>query len=256
MATNKEQREYRKRGLIATIAFHIGLLIIFLFTGLTIPLPFPPEEAGLPIELAFGDTDNGSGEEQPMTPVQEVSEPVSEAVPEPAEPVEEVATQAEESPMSAPEPAEATPAEPEPRELDSQLKNALNSAFQSKETNDSKGEGTTDEPGDFGKENGSPTGKSLQGDPNGGGLSYSLGGRGMNPMNVPCSGQEIGDIVVDIIVDRSGKVVRATIGRGTSITNAALMDCVVNTVRKNARFTPKADAPEEQKGTVTISFVP
>lgn len=258
MKTKETKKENKKRGLIATITFHLALLIIFMFTGLTIPLPFPPEEAGLPIELAFGNTDAGSGEEQPTSEQPEpVQEPIAEPQPVEATPVEEVATQEQASDIAQPETKEdPKPKKEEKPELDSRLESTLNNAFKSDETNDSKGEGTTNEPGDFGKPNGSPTGSSLNGDKNGGGVSFSLGGRGMNPMSVPCDGQEIGDVKVDVIVDRDGKVLRASIARGTSITNASLMDCVIDVVRKNARFTPKADAPEEQKGTVTVRFRP
>ena len=254
------QDKNKRRGLIGTIVFHLVLLLIFLFTGLVIPVPMPEEE-GLPVELDRGNTDFGSGDEQPQsTSEPEVTEPISEPEPveaAPAETVEEVATQDEVSDMTMPvvKPVEK-PVEKKP-ELDERLKKVISSnPFQTKQDNDSKGQGSTDQPGDHGKADGSPTGDALQGDKTGGGISYNLGGRGFKGAP-PIQGnmQESGKIVVDIIVDRLGNVIRVTPGgRGSTINNNELVKKALEAARK-AKFTPKADAPEEQKGTLTFEFI-
>ena len=251
--------ENKKRGLIGTIAFHLILLLIFLFTGLTIPVPMPEEE-GLPVQLDLGNTDFGSGDEQPQSTAEpENTEPISEPQPVESSPEvnEELATQDEVSDMSVPEKVtEKKPEEKKP-ELSEKLKNVLKSnPFQTKENNDSKGQGDSDQPGDHGKADGSPDGNSLSGDKAGGGISFNLSGRGFKGAP-PIQGnmQESGKIVVDIIVDRQGNVVRVTPGgRGSTITNSALVQKAVESARK-AKFTPKADAPEEQKGTLTYEFI-
>jgi outer membrane biosynthesis protein TonB len=250
----------KRNGLIGTIVFHLVLLIVFLFMGLTIPVPLPEEE-GLPVQLDLGNTDFGSGEEQPQsTSEPEVAEPITEPEPVESSPVdapEEVATQDAESDMSVPE--QTKPKEPVEKkpELDERLKKVIQAnPFQTKEDNSSKGQGDTDRAGDHGKPDGSPEGNSLYGDKAGGGVSYSLGGRGFKGAP-PIQGnlQESGRIVVEIIVDRQGNVVRVIPGaRGTNITNADLIKRVVASARK-AKFTPKADAPEEQRGTMTFEFV-
>ncbi len=254
------QDKNKRRGLIGTIVFHLVLLLIFLFTGLVIPVPMPEEE-GLPVELDLGNTDFGSGDEQPQsTSEPEVTEPISEPEPveaAPAETVEEVATQDEVSDMTMPvvKPVEK-PVEKKP-ELDERLKKVISSnPFQTKQDNDSKGQGSTDQPGDHGKADGSPTGDALQGDKTGGGISYNLGGRGFKGApSIQGNMQESGKIVVDIIVDRLGNVIRVTPGgRGSTINNNELVKKAVEAARK-AKFTPKADAPEEQKGTLTFEFI-
>jgi len=243
-----EEKDKRK-GLIGTVVFHAILLLVFLFTGLTIPVPMPEEE-GLPVQLDLGNTDFGSGDEQPQsTSEPEVTKPITEPQPTeatPSEPVEEVATQDAASDYAVPEEQEeAKPVEKKP-ELDKRLKKVLESnPFKTKADNESTGEGSTDQAGDFGKPDGSPDGSSLEGDAAGGGISYNLSG----------NMQETGRIVLEIIVDRRGNVVRVTPGgRGTTITNADLIKKAIESARR-AKFTPKADAPEEQKGTMTYEFI-
>lgn len=257
----KPLNKNKKRGIIGTTVFHLVLFIIFLFTGLTIPVPFPPEEKGLPMQLDLGNVDFGSGEEQPQsTEMPDITEPITE--PEqveanPAQAPEEVATQEEVSDLSAPEKTESTKSEEKKPELDKRLQQVLKSnPFQTNTNNNSKGQGNSQQPGDHGRPDGSPDGSSLQGDKSGGGISYSLGGRGFRGAP-PIQGnmQESGRIVVDIIVDRQGNVVRVTPGsRGTTITNAELIKKAMESARQ-AKFTPKADAPEEQKGTMTFEFI-
>lgn len=86
----------KRKGLIGTVVFHLVLLVVFLFMGLTIPVPMPEEE-GLPVQLDLGNTDFGSGDEQPeRTTPPDVTEPLTEPQPvesNPQESQEEVATQ-------------------------------------------------------------------------------------------------------------------------------------------------------------------
>lgn len=65
--------------------------------------------------------------------------------------------------------------------------------------------------------------------------------------------QESGRVVLDIWVDRSGKVLRAEVGRGTTTTAKSLVDAA----RKAAlatRFSDDPSAPEEQQGRATFRF--
>jgi periplasmic protein TonB len=246
----------KRKGIIGTIVFHLVLLIIFLFTGITMPDPLP-DEKGLPVQLDLGNVDFGSGEEQPeSTEEPEITDPVTEPVESnPSESMEEVETQNEASEISAPKKTEATKVEEKKPVLDERLKKAISNPFQTNNNNDSKGQGDSDQAGDHGKPDGSPNGNSLNGDRAGGGISYSLVGRDFKGApGIKGNFQETGKIVVEIIVDRNGNVVRVSPGaRGTTITNAELIKKVVESARK-AKFTPKADAPEEQKGTMTFVF--
>ncbi len=251
----KKSKEHKKRGIIATIIVHLVLLLIFMFTGLTIPVPLPEEE-GLPVQLDLGNTDFGSGDEQPQSTKQpDETEPITEPQPVESAPVEapeEVATQEDVSDMSVPEQTKPVekPVEKKP-ELDERLKKALSNPFQTNKDNDSKGQGSTDQAGDHGKPNGSPDGSSLTGTKAGGGISASLGGRAAKNLRpIPGNWQESGMIKITVIVDRNGKVVSASQARGTTITNSALINAAIAEAMK-VKFTPMADAPAEQRGVIT-----
>ncbi|GAB5539863.1 MAG: hypothetical protein Salg2KO_19660 [Salibacteraceae bacterium] len=246
----------KRKGIIGTIVFHIALLIIFLFTGLTMPNPLPDEE-GMPIELDLGNTDFGSGDEQPQsTDPQEITEPISEPVETtPTEAVEEVATQNTESAIAAPKEVTEEKVEEKKPELDKRLKQAISNPFETKENNDSKGQGDTDKPGDHGKQDGSPTGGSLVGGSGGGASLKGFGGRGFrNKPRVKGNWQESGVIIVEVIFDRYGNYVRATSGvRGTTINNASMIKAVEEAVR-SATIDPDPDGPAEKKGEIKFVF--
>ena len=115
-------------------------------------------------------------------------------------------------------------------------------------------QGTTGQPGSQGDPTGSPTGA-----PSGsgqGGVSYSLGDRGHQyldrPQGIP--GRQ-GLVVVEITVNREGRVTRATAGaRGTTTTDRDLWQLSQNAALRT-RFTQINDGPEEQRGTITYRFV-
>ncbi len=246
----------KRKGIIGTVAFHLILLIIFIFTGLTMPNPLPDEE-GMPIELDLGNTDFGSGDMQPeSTEPQEITEPVSEPVETtPVEAVEEVATQNTESEIAAPKEVTEKKVEEKKPELDQRLKQAISNPFQTQTNNDSKGQGDSEKPGDHGKADGSPTGGSLVGGAGGGASLTGFGGRGFrNKPRVKGNWQESGVIIVEVIFDRYGNYVRATSGvRGTTINNAAMIKAVEEAVR-SATIDPDPNGPAEKKGEIKFVF--
>jgi hypothetical protein len=251
------QDKNKRKGAIGTAVFHLALLLIFLFSGLTMPDPIP-DDSPMPIQLDLGNVDYGSGEVQPQsTDPQEIPEPVTDPVESsPEEAFEELATQTESSAISAPKEVSKEPVkEPEP-ELNERLKKAISNPFETKEDNDSKGQGSTNKPGDHGKPDGAPTGSSLSGTAAGGGASLTgFGGRGFrNRPRVQGNWQESGIIIVEVIFDKYGNYVRATSGvRGTTITNAAMIKAVEEAVRK-ATIDPDPDGPAEKKGEIRFVF--
>lgn len=88
------------------------------------------------------------------------------------------------------------------------------------------------------------------------GISYNLGDRGAQSLPKPnYDYQEGGKVVVEVSVDRSGKVTSANPGaKGSTTLNADLLRVAKEAALK-ARFEPKADAPVTQKGTITYNFV-
>jgi hypothetical protein len=90
----------------------------------------------------------------------------------------------------------------------------------------------------------------------GNGISYDLGGRGARSLPKPTyNSAEQGKIVVSIKVNRQGQVTYASAGaKGTTIYEINLVQNAENAARKTV-FEPDADAPEEQRGTITYVFV-
>lgn len=85
-------------------------------------------------------------------------------------------------------------------------------------------------------------------------MSFELNGRVvMNLPKVDLKPQESGRVVLDIRVDRSGKVRRAEVARGSTTNAKSLVDAA----RKAAlatRFSADPKAPEEQQGKATFRF--
>ena len=89
----------------------------------------------------------------------------------------------------------------------------------------------------------------------GNGPSYDLGGRGAKSISSPSKEfSEEGTIVVNIKVDREGRVVEATIGKGTEIINTSMRESALQAAR-NSIFNKDENAPEIQSGTITYEYI-
>ncbi len=88
------------------------------------------------------------------------------------------------------------------------------------------------------------------------GVSYSLEGRGVQSLVKPeYKYQKAGRVVVEVSVDRSGKVTNAIPGyKGTDILDEYLLNVAKQAALKT-KFEAKPDAPAIQKGTITYNFV-
>ena len=118
-------------------------------------------------------------------------------------------------------------------------------------------EGITGQPGDQGKPNGLAGIKKYDG--NGGkgnGTGYDLGGRGAKSLHRPDDDfSEEGRIVVDIWVNRNGQVVRAEVAtKGTDIISNSMRQKAIQAAKRST-FASDPDAPEEQHGTITYTYV-
>ncbi len=88
------------------------------------------------------------------------------------------------------------------------------------------------------------------------GISYDLQGRGFQALPPPkYDYQGEGRVVVEVSVDRSGKVVQATPGTKGSTTLDEYLLKVAKEAALGARFEVKQDAPAIQKGTITYNFI-
>jgi TonB family protein len=91
---------------------------------------------------------------------------------------------------------------------------------------------------------------------NSGNISYDLGGRGFQSLPSPkYDYQGEGIVVVEVSVDRSGKVTQAIAGAKGSTTLDEYLLRVAREAALKARFDPKSDAPVTQKGTIKYRFI-
>lgn len=248
-----------KKALTGTIVFHVVLILLFIFTGLTYLEPPPPEEG---ILINFGTSSEGSGEMQAQSSVQSQPEPVQEQIQEsnPSKSVaEEVVTQeVEDAPAVNTEKNEAIKEEeikkeePKPSK---ELSDAM-SKWKNKADSKSSSDGITGKQGDQGDPSGSLESGSYVGGAGGGGFSFNLSGRKMVARpKIKDLSQEEGKVVVDIIVDKYGKVVRATPGARGSTTTSTILYKIAKDAAMSTKFDTNTNAPEQQKGQIVFTFL-
>ncbi len=246
-----------RSGIIGTILVHLLLLLLFISFGMPYQDPAPENEGAMMIN--FGTSDTGSGDEQPTEPESSAAENINPTENSAAE--ENVLTQdnveaVEVNSSPTPQETEPTPvAEAEPvvsPELQEILYKANHSTSNPQSTNS---QGESEGTGDEGDPNGDPNsnGNSTVG---GNGIGFDLGGRGKVSFKKPENPtQEDGKVVVEIWVNRDGKVLRAKTGaRGSTTTNPILQKKAEEAAFK-AKFKKDENAPFEQKGTMTFVFI-
>ncbi len=267
----EENKKDRVLALAGTVIFHAVLLLSIVFFGLRTQLPLPEEHGVLVLR---GYMDLGSGERQPLAapppsprprpavpeadPEPVVTQETQESVPMPEEVAERPAEQ--EQPDAArqdvaPEPEQAIEEEPEEDPPPQPDPRALFPGRDQRST-ERQDQGETTETGDAGRPEGATDAEDFEGSGPADGIDYSLTGRRANFLPLPdYTTQATGRVVVQITVNRQGQVIRATAGaRGTNTTNQTLHRLAEEAARR-ARFDLKADAPEEQTGTITYNFI-
>lgn len=244
---------------MGTILFHVAVLLVLLFFGFTTQLPLPGEEG---VEISLGYDVAGMGDVQPRrteTVEQRTQQqPVTEKI------EEEIVTQDIETAPAVVEKKEEKRVEEQvakPVEQVIEKQPEVNPAAlyqgKSKDQSPQQSEGITEGTGDQGKPTGTVDSKEYLGKGGfGDGVSYSLEGR--DPRYIPAPSrefQENGTIVVQITVDRYGKVVSAVaIDKGSNTTSTSLRRLAEEAARK-AQFTVNMSAAESQRGTITYHFV-
>ena len=222
-----------------TVAVHaVAVVLLFLF-ALTTPLPLPGE-AG--VEVNLGMYNEGMGYNQQPKPTNEVQP----AAPQQETKEETVTQDTEEAPaIEPPKPKKEEP-KVDPRALFKPVNPQDNTSS----------EGNTNTPGDQGNPNGGQDINNYEGQGgSGGGPSYDLGGRNAKSLPRPSKDfSEEGTIVVDIWVDRDGRVQRTDIGKGTTITNTRMRETARQAAMSSV-FAPDTEAAELQKGTITYKFI-
>lgn len=225
--------------IIVTTAVHAFLVVLLLKMALCTPLPLPGE-AGVEVNLGMYNQGKGTSDSKSLVS-KEITEPPKQEI------KKEIVTQD----------TEDTPAidnqETPKKEVPKVNQRALFKAPTAKEQDSQKG--NTEQSGVQGKDNGIQNINRYEGNGgNNGGTSFSLEGRGALHLTVPDSDfQYEGVIVVNITVDKDGKVTEAHITKGTTITDNKLQKTAVDAAM-SSRFTPNPDTEESQTGTITYNF--
>lgn len=237
----------------ARITSLIGIILLLLIFIVGPSFMDPPLEYGVAVN--FGTTDYGSGNIQPQRPIRSevkevIREPkITETQPEassPQEANEEVVTQETEESIAIKKQKEAeakaaaeakAEAERIAREKKAQEEkrkklDALIGGIGKSDGTDSGSEGNDDQAGDKGQLDGDPYAPSYFGEPGsgGGGVGYGLRGRGRPTKSkvIPECDEE-GSVVVEIQVDRQGRVVNAVPGKRGTTGNICLYDAAKKT---------------------------
>jgi hypothetical protein len=252
----------KRKGLIVTVLVHLTLLILFSIFGLSHMEPIPEEG----ITINFGTSDVGMNNIQNETPSENNENTPTETVEAVQEPIEQVEDeivtqnteeapsidQKKEKPKEEIKPVEKPKEEPKP---DKNLSDALNK-WKTTKTEVGGGDGNTNQTGNQGAIDGNKDSKNYIGGGSGNGTSFNLTGRNMlSSPTIKDNSQNEGKVVVDIIVDKYGKVLRANPGaRGSTTTNSTLYS-KAKQAALNTKFNANPDAAEEQKGQMTFIFI-
>lgn len=254
---------FDRRAIVLTSIVYTLVLFMFLHLGFKTPLPLPAEQG---ILINFGDYDEGMGAVEPaQSETVEQAVPIeNEAVPEvteiESESAEEVVTQDfEEAPAVVPKPTqkeEEKEVEKEPEEVKPQVNTRALYGGRRNDTQYTGSEGESGEGGNQGSITGSEnTSNRSKGLSSGGGVQFNLAGRGQVALPTPeFNHQQEGVVVVEITVDRSGKVISAVPGvKGSTTLDSYLLN-VAKKAALASRFTAKEDAALYQKGTIRYVF--
>ena len=248
-----KDKEKKDKGIavLGTIVFHaLAVLILFLMAFRT-PLPLPGEEG---VEVDLGMMDQGMGNIQPEKPaIPQAAQPQQQ----PNQTKEDIVTQNDEEAPAIEKPKNTKPKQEKPVE---EPKPTVNQRALFKGNNNPQeggSEGITGQPGDQGNPNGLAGIKKYDGQGGkGNGTGYDLGGRGAKSLHRPNDDfSEEGVVVVDIWVDRQGKVTRAEVAtKGTTVINSDMRQKAIQAALRSS-FAADSNAPEEQHGTITYTFV-
>ena len=235
---------------MGTIVVHaLIMLILFLIIMPTVDLQ---GEEGVEVDL--GMMDQGMGNIQPEKPAIPVA---SQPEQQPSKNKEDIATSNDEEAPALEKPKNTKPKQEKPAE---EPKPQVNKKALFKGSNNPQAggsEGITGQPGDQGKPNGLAGIKKYDGQGGkGNGTGYDLGGRGAKSLHRPNDDfSEEGIVVVDIWVNRQGNVTRAEVAtKGTTLINNDMRQKAKQAALRST-FAADPDAPEEQHGTITYTFV-
>jgi len=280
----------RRKGIVGTTIIHVVLFTFLVLVSFTVR-PRPEMEEGIMVNFGTDETGLGMIEPSPPALQQETSPPPPSnvAVKTAEEPL--LTQNTEEAPEVKKVDPEAQKKKLEKIEADKKLREQLKAERILKEQADierkkieaeqqrqsdiinrtknalanaknsgtnSTSEGIAGGQGNQGVPTGSVDSKN-RGEGGGTGnkrVSYDLQGRGFQKLPPPkYDYQGEGRVVVEVSVDRLGKVIQAVPGTKGSTTLDEYLLKVAKDAAMEARFEVKPDAPVIQKGTITYNFI-
>ena len=245
---SKENKD-RTIAAVGTILVHALIVLALFLMAFRTPLPLPGEEG---VEVDLGMYNQGMGEVQPeKSAIPQQTPPSKPQEKENVKSKDDVVTQdTEETPSIKTEKKKEVKEEPQPVVNQKALFKGSN------KPQEGGSQGVTGQPGDQGNPNGLVGINKYEGQGGqGNGTGFDLGGRGAKSLQRPSKDfPEEGHVVVEIIVDRDGNVIRASITKGTDISNTEMRNMALEAARRS-KFAADPTAPEEQKGTITYTFV-
>jgi colicin import membrane protein len=280
----------RRKGIAGTIVIHVVAFVLLIVFGF-VPPPPPEFEEGIMVNFGTDETGLGMIEPSPPAnqeeaappppsnpPVTAEEEPLLTQQTEDAPEVKKVDPEAERKRLEQIEAEKKRNAELEAeriRKEQAELERQRIEAEQKRQadimnrTKDalagsknsgtaSTGEGVAGGQGNQGTPTGSVDSKN-RGEGSGlgnKGISYDLAGRGVQRLPLPeYNYQGEGRVVVEVSVDRSGKVIQAAPGiKGSSTLDEYLLKVAKDAAMKS-QFDANPDAPPVQKGTITYNFI-
>jgi TonB family protein len=274
MIATDYQNTNRPLALILTFVFHGLLVLLFVFLIFHTPIPpYPEVGGGGGLEVNFGNTDFGSGNNNSEQLIALNTKELNQS----SDDNNVITQESEDNPaVSVNKNKNKTSTVNNKIKINDPVVNPL--ALYPKKNS---GDGNSNKNGNQGKETGDKNSTSYTGDGGtgggkgggngpgngpgdgpgvgpgkGGGISYKLDNRKVKSIPKPnYNSKDEGLVVVDIWVDKKGNVTKAVAGaRGTTTTNNSLWKLAVEAA-KRAKFDVKADAPEEQKGQITYNFI-
>lgn len=257
---NPDKRTGRVAASVATVLYFLTLVVLFVLVNFTLP---EEPEYGNGMLIDFGTTEHAGGTTDPSMSETDQSASQPSSAPQPTEP--QLTSDDEEAPEIAQQQQVRRPQQtqteqqtnrpteqPEPAPQRQVNKRAL---FSGRTTGSSStSEGTSEGAGNQGEQGGSPEG-SHEGMGQGSNGIFDLSGRGLigTLPRADYPSNYSGKVVVNITVDREGRVTVANYRASGSTTNAGvLVNAAVDAARK-ARFTP-SETQDIQTGTITYIF--
>lgn len=250
-------------GIVTAVVHAIIVVLLFVLCFRT-PLPLPGE-AGVEVDMGmFAEVNEVASQQVNEATSQQVNEATSQhdeenilSEDEDVPMIEEVKDEKEAEEVKEVEEVEEVE---EVKEVEEEVLPVVNkrALFQVSPNNSDATitENSTNAEGDLGNPNGLKDIDRYDGHGgSGGGPAYDLGGRGAK--SIPSPSREFaeeGKVVVDIWVDKKGRVTRAEIGKGTTVTDSNMRESA-RQAAMSSLFVEDKDASDIQKGTITYTFI-